>query len=118
MDDQNPAVAAQTRIPPAMLEAVAKDPRQLTELSRKLLLVRIDKIHRLLNKPEAPASAQMQFAEFLAKVGDVIPKASAGGNAGPGFYVNFIVKKPEELPKVEVVEAPAKVEQLTTNADG
>lgn len=104
-----------------MLEAVAKDPRQLSELSRKLLLVRIDKIHRLLNKPDAPASAQMQFAEFLAKVGDVMPKAAAGGSAGPGFYVNFIVKKPQDLPKVEVVQAPEAAdaapqsEQLTTD---
>lgn len=88
-----------------MLEAVAKDPRQLTELSRKLLLMRIDRIHRTLNRPETPASLQLQFAEFLAKVGDVMPKASAaGGTGGPGFYVNFIVKKPQDLPKVEVVQ--------------
>lgn len=109
-----------------MLEAVAKDPRQLSELSRKLLLVRIDRIHRLLNKPEAPASQQMQFAEFLAKVGDVMPKASAGGNAGPGFYVNFIVKKPQDLPQVEVgevvqaIKAPGDCigQHVTTDEDG
>lgn len=126
MDDKNPAVAAQTRIPPAMLEAVAKDPKTLTELARKLLLKRIDRMETVLGKPDTPFSHHLQHAEFLSKIGDVVPKASAGGASGPGFYVNFVVKKPDDLPKVSGVEvvqalkAPGDCigQHVTTDEDG
>lgn len=90
MNEQNPAVAQQLAVPPAMLEAVEKDPRVLSGVARKMLLVQMDAIHRRLRDPNAPIGQRQAFADFLAKVGDAVPKASSQGAVAAGVSINVV----------------------------
>ncbi len=104
MDSANPAVTAQTRIPPALLEAVADDPAVGRRMFRKMMMVQADKLHRLSLDPNTATSLRLQIAEWFSKNADFAPKAlAANASAGPTFSININMDKKKELPMVEVV---------------
>lgn len=121
MDPQNPAVLQHTSVPPSLLEEVEKDPKVLTRIGRKMLLIQMDAIHRKLSDPNIGLGQRQAFAEFLAKLSDAYPKASTAVAPGSGFSVNIIMgdSKPSSVrPVVEVIDATevtdAKVIEHTT----
>ncbi len=96
MDEQNPAVARQMQIPPAMLEEVSRNPAVLENLSRKMLLVNLDKLQRMMKRDDLTVAQRLAFAQFLADLsGTKAPKGGgANGSAsisGPGFSVNIVL---------------------------
>ena len=118
MDPQNPAVLQHTSVPPSLLEEVEKDPKVLTRIGRKMLLIQMDAIHRKLSDTTIGLGQRQAFAEFLAKISDAYPKASTAVAPGSGFSVNIIMgdSKPSSspVPVVEVVDVTeAKVIEHT-----
>jgi hypothetical protein len=117
MDSANPAVTQRTAITPAMLEEVEKDAAPISAMARKMLLVQIDALHYKFRDLDAPIGQRQAFAEFLAKVGDAMPKASNTPLlAGSGFSVNIIMSQPppaqsapaKPTAAVEIVDVAAK----------
>ena len=106
MDANNPAVASQTAISPADLERVAKDPTLLTETARKMLAVQMVTMHKRAADPNMPIGQRQSWMEFLAKIGDAVPKQNAvlAGGPGAGFSVQIIMNQPAAQP-APVIEA-------------
>lgn len=96
MDANNPAVAQQTALSPADLERIAKDPTVLTETSRKMLAVQMMTMHRRMADPTVPIGQRQSWMDFLAKLGDAMPKQAANGIgvSGPGFSVQIVLTQP------------------------
>lgn len=117
MDEQNPAVAAQTRIPPALLEEVGNDPRELERWVRKLYLVNMDKLQRLMKAQDIPISQRMAWLEHLAKYGGLGQAKAAPVAAGSGFSVQIVLNNQNQQPPtaipqvVEVTAAPVEVNE-------
>jgi len=102
-----------------MLEQVEKDPKLLSAVARKMLLVQMDAIHRKLRDPNAPLGQRQAFAEFLAKVGDAYPKAATAQQAGPGFSVNIVFGGDKQLSapvQVQAVEVVNELPSATSSA--
>ena len=92
MNEENPAVQQRMAVPPAMLEEVERDPKVLTNLARKMLLIQMDAIHNKLRDPAIPMGQRLSWADSLAKIGDVYPKASVQGTgSGSNFSVNILL---------------------------
>lgn len=91
MDAHNPAVAAQTALSPADLARVAENPKMLTDTARKMLLINMSAMHARMRDPNTPVGQRQSWMDFLAKLGDVYPKASAQVVPGAGFSVNIVL---------------------------
>lgn len=88
-DNDNPAVARQFTVSPALLEEVGQDPAILTRVSRKMLLLQLSRQHKKLMELDAPAGVRQAFIEQLAKIGDALPKTNLNQNVGTGFSVSI-----------------------------
>lgn len=88
MDYENPAVSKQVAVSPALLEAVADDPKFLTGLARKMLLMALSKQHKKLMDHDAPVGQRQAHIEMLAKLGDAVPKATAASTVP--FSITFV----------------------------
>ena len=88
MDYDNPAVSKQVSVSPALLEAVADDPKYLTSLARKMLLMALSRQHKKLMEPDAPVGQRQAHIEMLAKLGDAVPKAAAASTVP--FSITFV----------------------------
>ena len=71
MNPNNPAVSSQVAITPAMLEAVASDPKVMTKKARQIAMVQMQYIHDMLRDPNIPLGQRMSFFETTAKIGDL-----------------------------------------------
>lgn len=97
MDRSNPAVSKHTSIPPATLERIVSDPLGLAPWARALLVQHIDEMDtRLANDPDSvPIGQKMEFMNFLAKLGDAMPKPQQQvGGPGAGFGVTIVLTTP------------------------
>jgi len=88
-ENDNPAVARQFTVSPALLEEVGSDPAILTRVSRKMLLIQLSRQHKKLLESDAPAGVRQAFIEQLAKIGDALPKTNVNANTGTGFSVSI-----------------------------
>lgn len=88
-ENDNPAVARQFTVSPALLEEVGQDPAILTRVSRKMLLLQLSRQHKKLMEMDAPAGVRQSFIEQLAKIGDALPKTNLNTNVGTGFSVSI-----------------------------
>ena len=84
------AIARQIALPPALLEAIGKDPAAFTELTRSQLAVVNHRLVTLVMGMENPTVAN------LATVSDHLRKALSGredvqSSGGTGFTVNIVV---------------------------
>ena len=109
MEQTNPAVQQQTLISPALLEEIETNPKAIATLSKKMLLVQVDAVHRRMRDPNTPVGQRLQFIDIRAKLGDAYPKAAAVAVApGAGFSVNIIMapNEPKKIPTkaVEIIE--------------
>jgi hypothetical protein len=120
VETTNPAVERQLRLSPAELEKIATDPTIITKLGRKISAIQLLDIHRRLADPNVSLKLRMEFAEFAAKLGDVMPKPNAAVNGGAPLFTLTIVppsgataapmvitaQQPEEQPP-QIIDAPA-----------
>lgn len=88
MDYDNPAVSKQFSVSPVLLEAVAEDPKYMTGLARKMLLLALSKQHQKLMSDDAPVGQRQAHIELLSKLGDAVPKATAGTTVP--FSITFV----------------------------
>lgn len=114
MDQDNPAVASQIQMPPALLQEFVENHQSFRDWCHKLLGVNIDSMFLLLRNPAISMRDRLAAMEFLAKMADLYPKTTlANGSAGgPMFSININMDKKKDLPVVERVD----VEQLTQEA--
>jgi hypothetical protein len=102
MDRSNAAITKFTEIPPAVLEAITKDPAQMQPWVRSLLALHIDEVDTMLaENPAAMTIPQrLQWIEFLAKLGDAMPKPaqSAAQGGGGGFGVTIVLNQTQGKP--------------------
>ncbi len=128
MDDENPAVTAKTRIPPALLDEAGKDPKVIEEMARKIYFVNLDRIQRQISAQgdNVPLRTRLDYMEHVAKIGQLGEKkaaASAAGAGAPGFSISIVLPQTStaanSLPKVEVIEAAdtKPPEQLDDSGD-
>ncbi len=85
---QNPAVTRHTAVPPALIEAVAKDASAAQPAIRAMALVQITELHGMRNLM-TPVQ-RMQLAEVSAKLGDMVPRAAAQTANTGAVTINFI----------------------------
>lgn len=115
MENANPAVSAQTRIPPALLEAVADDPAVGRRMFRKMMMVQADRLHRLSLDPNTSHAIRLQIAEWFSKNADFVPRA-VGANASAGapsaiLNINFSGDMGASKVAVEMVQEVPQAEQ-------
>lgn len=86
--ENNPAVAKHTAVPPALVEAVAKNAAAAQPVIRAMALVQLVELHqaRHLYTPVQ----RLQLAEMNAKLGDMIPKQAAVQAPTGAVTINFI----------------------------
>jgi hypothetical protein len=96
---------------------LAADPKKMSHHYRKLVLVHTNVLHGKMRDPAVPVSQRLQFAEFLAKIGDAVPKATAmQSSPGAGFSVNIVFGNSEtpqvttkDMGTIELVDTPSPV---------
>lgn len=107
MQQDNPAVLRQTEVPPSLLEELDNDPKLLSSVAKRMLLVRMDAMYRTISTSNTSMGQQQQFIDFLAKIADAYPKANAVPVTAPGqgFSVNIIMNAPSPagLPQTKPV---------------
>lgn len=124
MDANNPAVSQHTRITPADLAEIGKNPAILSETARKMLALNMMVMHDRMKDVTVPIGQRQQWMDFLSKLGDAIPKQNAGaiGVSGPGFSVQIVMNAPAPAqatpaPAADVVDTQT-IEAITNDLVG
>lgn len=65
----NPAVSVHTRIPPAIVEAIADDPKIMEPIARAMAAVNLDNLFAQMRNPNAPVGQRMDFQRLLNDMG-------------------------------------------------
>ena len=108
MDLENAAVSRQLTVPPAALEGVKEDPTVLRDTARVMLLVQMSQLNTRLSAPDAPLGAKQAFADSLAKLGDVLPKATAPNAGGSKFSVKIMLNSAAQTPSLVIENEPTE----------
>lgn len=118
MDVNNPAVTKHTNLSPADLEKIGKDPSLLTFTARKMLAIQMMTTHDRMKDVNIPLGQRQSWMEFLSRVGDVVPRQSAGGVGvlGPGFSVQIVMNAPSSGPATTATfTTPALLNEQTSD---
>lgn len=115
MEYDNPAITNQLLVPPVLLEAAAKDPGVIHEVSRKHLLIALAQVNRRMKDPNVPVGQLLSYVETLSKISGAAASAAAAAGASvtdntPKFAVNIIFSnkdKPTSAQATNVVDVKA-----------
>lgn len=101
----NKAVEKLISMPPALLEAIVNDPKEMAKLARAWTAHGMHQVAANLHL-YSPAQ-KMQFLELASRIGDLHPQKQAVlANQGAGFAVNIVLSQAPDSIRVEkTVEA-------------
>lgn len=77
----NPAVSAHTRIPPAIVEAIADDAKAMEPIARAMAAVNLDNLFTMMRNPNIAAGQRIEFQRLLNDMGKLARKDEAGAAA-------------------------------------
>jgi hypothetical protein len=91
---------------------VGEDPSLIQFITTKMLLVHVDKIHRILENPTIPLAQRLAAVEMLAKLAQQGAYSKAqqvnSGPSTPTFSVNIIMEPNAKRPTITVDAEQAK----------
>lgn len=95
----NPAVVKHTAVPPALVEAVAKDAAAAQPALRAMAIVQFTELHSMRHLFTPPQ--RMQLAESVAKLGGMAPKQEPSTSSGGAVTINFLRSGSEKSVTIE-----------------
>jgi len=111
---QNPAVTRHTAVPPALIEAVAKDASAAQPAIRAMALVQITELHGMRNL--LTPVQRMQLAEVSAKLGDMVPRQAGQNMADTGFSITINIPQVGTQPGRVIDSVPMRGIKDATDA--
>lgn len=83
IDTQNPAVAKNLDLPPALLEAIRDSPEMMQPLARSMAAVMANDL--FVSRAGLTAPQQQSLMESFAKLGNLHPKEAPATQVGAGY---------------------------------